>query len=1186
MLKTLHRTLTSRPFFLAIGLAAVLLVAALAWLQLALPLNDRLPVPSPDGRYFAYFDLSKSASNGSEGEYDLIVATPDGGMAARFPMRPGTIFWSSAGHLSVVNESRTQATLISNAQGRFLPLATLVLSRGSEVRWSRDGTKLAYLRPAAGPPTPGGLRTAGGSEIAIYDFPQTQALAVPLPGDFRLQEAMLLFWSRSSEELFFLNAEGPEVVLEKLDTLSGEVQSIAKGNKVWFTPVVDRPEISPEGTKIYLPSPLASVIDARSGETLWVPPPGGRSLWSPWSSDGRRMFYSQNGRRGQILAHDFSDASDRVILSGVQTNGFFTPDSRNYFYRAPRTGTGAYLTLGLGDWLRRRWDGQQVDVVTQSAQPLGREGLFPGAPPTQDGKILMARDTYTRMLYGLYDPNARIFSPYTFPTDSEDVFRGIQSHGVIFLIVALYGLLGFFVYLQRSGSPPARGLYLLSIVLMVLFASAGVIPSIVSMRRVVPFPVTALSTYFDWRLRWVISGDFVMEVSMLVFVLVLALVPPTLLHFAIFFPEGNQFLARRKGLWAPLYGAAFLPALGFLMGLTKYSVPEALKPIVISLVLMSGAIASAIALVALLHNYRHPPDRRAKDQVRWVALAFAVPPNGLAALMLGFLLFEWVRSSMGLGQLKVWDTLFMTTALALLCLFTPLAIGYALVAHKLFDIQLLLRRTLRYSLMTFLVLVVYGLLAGGLSWAIAGSLRAPSEFVVIASTLVTAAILAPARRRVEHFIDRTFDRTKYDFREALLSFANSLPNILDRQALAARMRETVLNAMKCLTFYLFVLDRRTRKLRPQLAPVPQNGTGPAQGNAASGDIAGVEFDPGEPLCRFLIEVGRPFEAEVSPYDPRLLAVFTTAGERLEKLEAAVVFALERRGELVGLMMVGTKASEEFYNAEDLHLLKTVARQAAVAIENTELFEEVAQDRELRKELEVAAEVQAHLFPSNVPETRGCQVAGRCLPARSVSGDYYDFLELPGSKIGLAIGDVSGKGVSASLLMANLQGLLRTQAMTTENPADLARRINKQLYGSSRGAKYCTFFYIVYDQVERRFEYVNAGHNPPLVLEGAKTRFLESTGLPLGLFPEVQHETRTESLSPGARLVLYSDGITEARNAQGEYYGVDRLVKVVARDKSQDATVLVERILNDVREFCGEEPSEDDQTLVLLTVNAA
>lgn len=1160
MLEKPKRALASRPVFLTGSLAAVFVAGLLIWVELAAPTNLRLPVPSLDGKYFAYFDIAKSGATGEASRFDLIVSTPGGNMLARFPLSPGPVFWSSAGHLAVANDGRSQATLIPNVGGRFLVLTALALREGTEPRWSRDGTKLAYLRPSA-----------TGVEMAIYDFQQTQASAVPLPPEFRLEKPALLFWSPGREEVYFLNSEGQDVVFEKVDVLTGRIQVLAKGSRGWGSAGLGLPRISSDGTKIYLPQPRHSVIDAQTGETVWALPRDSRALWSPWTADGRRLLYARQDSPHQIFVHDFSDQTDQVILTGAERNGFLTVDGKSYLFRTHQTFTTGFYGSGPGlrQWLKDRWGWQHADLPTQSVQPLGRVELWPWEQ-TEDGRVLARQDEYTEVRFGLYDPTGRTLSAYVFPTDQEDVFRQVKSHSVLLFTILLYALLGFLVYLSRPGSPPARALARLSFILMLLFASADVLSSSVSLLGQLPFPFgasTAEAAGLDWLTGYSFYWLLFDEAILYILQGALALVPPALLHFAIVFPEGSQYLARRKLLLPPLYAAAFLPALGMVFGLTSYSLPRAVAPVVQSLVLVATAVALVTALLALLYNYRHPPDRRARDQVRWVAMAFLLPFVGGS-----FLLLINVLASDFLGTSSHFLDVLSTATLGLLCLFTPLAIGYALVAHKLFDIQLLIRRTVRYSLMTFLVVIVYLLLVGGLSWGIAGSLRSPSQFVVIASTLLTAAILAPARRRVESLIDRTFDRTKYDFREALQNFATELPNILDRQTLANRMSETVRKVMKARRFYLFVLDRHSRKLRPQRA-----GAGPVA------NVAGVEFDPAESLCRYLLDSQRPFEAEISPYDPKLVTVFRSAADRLGQLQAALVFGLERRGELVGLMVVGPKASDEFYNSEDLELLQTVAHQAAVAIENTDLFEEVAQDRELKKELEVASEVQAQLFPTTVPQSASCQIVGRCVAARSVSGDYYDFLELPGKRIGLAIGDVSGKGMSASLLMANLQGLLRSQAPIAETPADLARRINRQLYGSSRGAKYCTFFYGVYHEAGRKLEFVNAGHNPPLLLNGGETRFLESTGIPLGLFPEVDHEIRSEILEPGARVVLYSDGITEARNKSGEFYGVDRLVSVVWASGDLDGQALADKILTDVSAFSGRAEIEDDQTLVLLKV---
>jgi serine phosphatase RsbU (regulator of sigma subunit) len=738
---------------------------------------------------------------------------------------------------------------------------------------------------------------------------------------------------------------------------------------------------------------------------------------------------------------------------------------------------------------------------------------------------------------------------------------------VLLVTLTLYGLFGLIIYLIRPESAPVRALSITSVVLLCIVTGFGLTQLVQPAELRWNFPINAVELMGRGWYPLLPRVGLIKDLTIL-FPVSLALLPPSILHFAAVFPEGNRFLTHRKALGVALYAASLLPIVGIAWALAGYRPPEAFEPLIAGLVLLGSGVAIIAALLSLLHNYRHPPHRRAKAQIQWVAMACVLPLAGALAMLIpyGFLhslLSQWPQagsSALGPGTLG---------ALGLL---TPLTIGYALVARRPLEAQLVVRRVICYSILMILGLEVYTLVAGGLGWVVTGSFRNPPHLIVTVSILLAASVLALTWRKLRRVIDRTLARTQYDLRKTLENFAEGLPEILDRPTLVKTLAKTMPEALKARSFYLFTADSTTGKLKlvPDLAKIPAQ-------------VQGIEFDPAEPLCQYLLKKRRPFEVEVSPYDPRLIPIFRDAAVRVSALEAAVIVGLERRRRLTGLMVLGTKEHDEFYTTEDLELLMLVAHHAAIAIETSDVFEAVAQKSELKKELEVASELQAQVLPTILPETQGCQVAARCIPAQLVSGDYYDVLELPKQKIALAIGRVSGKGVSASRAIVNLQGLLRAQAPIAENPANLVRRINRHLYSSSRGGKYCTIFYAVYDPTERRLEFVNAGQNPPVVLNRQGARLLESTGMPLGLFSEVSPEARTESLEPGAIVVLSSEGVTEARSDVGERYGMDRLIKVVRGSPDSDAGGLLERILNDVRAFTSDVPVEDDRTLVLLKV---
>src|SRR5262249_21751182 len=215
--------------------------------------------------------------------------------------------------------------------------------------------------------------------------------------------------------------------------------------------------------------------------------------------------------------------------------------------------------------------------------------------------------------------------------------------------------------------------------------------------------------------------------------------------------------------------------------------------------------------------------------------------------------------------------------------------------------------------------------------------------------------------------------------------------------------------------------------------------------------------------------------------------------KLAELHTELLLPLAVSGKVLGFISLGPKKSEEPYSGSDVRLLKSVAAQTGLALENANLMraiaDEVAQRERLNREVEIAREVQERLFPQKLPEIHGLDYAGHCRPALGVGGDYYDFLGLPEGHLGVAIGDVSGKGIAAALMMASLQASLRGEATRArENLGAAIANITRLVYEASSENRYATFFYGQYDPATRRFDYVNAGHNPPMLFHRTKTEW--------------------------------------------------------------------------------------------------
>ena len=247
---------------------------------------------------------------------------------------------------------------------------------------------------------------------------------------------------------------------------------------------------------------------------------------------------------------------------------------------------------------------------------------------------------------------------------------------------------------------------------------------------------------------------------------------------------------------------------------------------------------------------------------------------------------------------------------------------------------------------------------------------------------------------------------------------------------------------------------------------------------------------------------------------------------------------------------------------------------------------VSKEKErLQSEVEIASDVQDQLFPRSAPTMRTIELIGKCQPARMVSGDYYDYLCLPNGNLAVAIGDVAGKGISAALLMASIQSIMRTQLAAGGDdghfsPSKLVAQLNRQLYANTAPEKYATFFFGLYDENSRVLTYTNAGHLPPLLLHGGCSTLLEVTGTVVGAFPSVRYEEQSIRIESGDLLVSYTDGITEPENDYGEEFGTEQLAETVLRHRSAAPSEIVAKIMEAVTHWSTAPELPDDMTVVI------
>ena len=313
--------------------------------------------------------------------------------------------------------------------------------------------------------------------------------------------------------------------------------------------------------------------------------------------------------------------------------------------------------------------------------------------------------------------------------------------------------------------------------------------------------------------------------------------------------------------------------------------------------------------------------------------------------------------------------------------------------------------------------------------------------------------------------------------------------------------------------------------------------------------------------------------------------------KLATLQSELLLPLAVRDKLLGFISLGPKRSEEPYTGSDVRLLKSVAAQTGLALENANLLQtvadEVAKRERLNREVEIAREVQERLFPQKLPVISGLDYAGHCRPALGVGGDYYDFLALPQGNLGIAIGDVSGKGIAAALLMANLQANLRSQCSIGHDCLENILRVVNQFFSQNTpDGSFATLFFADYHVPTGRLRYINCGHPPALILRcDDSIDRLDPTATVLGIFKKWDCELGERTIHPGDTLVLYTDGITESFNESRDEYGEARLIESLLRHRAQPSQSLLQNIVADVRQFSPHE-QHDDITLIIAKSSPA
>ena len=563
---------------------------------------------------------------------------------------------------------------------------------------------------------------------------------------------------------------------------------------------------------------------------------------------------------------------------------------------------------------------------------------------------------------------------------------------------------------------------------------------------------------------------------------------------------------------------------------------------------------------------------------------------GAAAGMTPLLILVLSASFSGTGFGEHVPRLLFILALMAMLLF-PLTLAYVVVVQRAMDLRILIHQGTKYFFARQSVLVIQVLAGAWFAFTFVRFLHhrdAPRHVDVV--SLVAAGLLVLAVRRVlsrklRQTIDRRFFREAYSTEQVLSELSDQVRNFTAAGPMLQTVSDRVGATLHVARISIFLRSGESFRLE-----------------VSTGEAARASRSMTLPAAGTTITALSRSREPTTVYSDRtagwLVDATDTERAALDDLSAELLVPLPGRNRLIGVMTLGPKQSEQPYSATDRALLQTLASQTGLALENAELLEtltgEVRERERISREIEIAREVQERLFPQSYPAIPGVDMAGYCRPAQAVGGDYYDFFPIAAAtsstpRLGIAIGDISGKGISASLLMASLRASLRSlsrvQGGNAPDLATLMHTVNDLVYESSAANRYATFFFAEYDAATRVLTYVNAGHNPPYLLREQKTLALEATGMVIGLMPGVRFEQSSMTLQAGDVLLAYTDGISEAEAPDAEEWGEERMLAAAVSaahqpDCNADAAHIVHCIMREADRFTGAAPQHDDMTLVL------
>lgn len=706
-------------------------------------------------------------------------------------------------------------------------------------------------------------------------------------------------------------------------------------------------------------------------------------------------------------------------------------------------------------------------------------------------------------------------------------------------------LIGFIVYTAKPDGLAQK-----------LFYALGVFTVLSSIGVLFPFGLYLRIFIFERPVVALISGS-ILIVSQI-------LVPLIMLYFVWTFPKPFNF-AKKEFVKIIFISFAVISSLagigiGISLYITNFDSYSILETYGVVLKQIFNAIY-IIAWISLIIQYIREKNKESKKPILLLVIAF----------LLGILIQIYTNYIAP----AITDTMFNSPEYympIILMIFIPLIFAYAILKYNLLDVSIVIRNTIIYgaamATIALIYFVVIYLLGQGISQAIGTENQGIIAGVFF---LVFAFVFQSTKDRFQDFLTRKFYPEQSAYQKVLIQFSNDVSIVVGKEKILDLTTETFIDALKINKFGILLHDYKNDYLYL------------ARQVGFKNPNCSIEKSNIFPVIREKSLITKYPVIEQEDFE----ITFPGKSQRLVEEEIYSVFPMIVKTKVVGALLFGLKHSGSRFGGKDLELLTAATNQIAISLENARLYKSETEKIKIEGDLELARKIQQGLLPKCIPAISGLDICGEMIPAMQVGGDYYDLIQLSDTKLFVAVADVSGKGLSASLYMTKLQTMIQIVCKNSVSPKEILIEVNKRLYESMDRNWFITMTLALFDAESGTVKLCRAGHMPLLIALNGKVESVITQGIGLGLEKgEIFDKTIVEDeikIIPGQVYSFFSDGITEAMNENDELFGEDHLIEILKNKSNSKSAEIMESVWDEVKKYKGKAKPNDDMTMVIVKV---